>query len=46
MTNDSQPSQEVPASTRQTEIEMAALEGTQIGGLDSAAGAANEDPTT
>ncbi|SJX62434.1 related to multidrug resistance proteins [Sporisorium reilianum f. sp. reilianum] len=35
--------QEVPASVRDTEIQAAALEGNQIGGLDSAAGATEHD---
>lgn len=35
--------QEVSSTTRQNEIEIAAFEGAQIGGLDSAAGAADDD---
>ncbi|SPO27165.1 related to multidrug resistance proteins [Ustilago trichophora] len=43
MTLDSPHMQEVPSPSRQAEIEVAAFEGAQIGGLDSAAAAADND---
>ncbi|GAC93138.1 drug transporter [Pseudozyma hubeiensis SY62] len=43
MTGNTSQMQEVPSPARDTEIEAAAREGNQIGGLDSAAGAAQHD---
>lgn len=43
MSRESTQMQEVPASEREAEIQVAALEGAQIGGLDSAAAIADDD---